>query len=576
MKLFLIISLFLNVTSVNDIPEYSGSIIDLSTFNIATLYKDSTKQFLADKQNAIGIYDIVSKEKGLWYVTLDFEITEATINNGDIWLEFRTNINAATLYLNGKLFFRNGIIENLSQAKTEGENLVRKRIPKEYLVDGDNKIEIEFTNYKNKTGAIFRDLSIGSLEAFQKHTAVMTTAPILLLGMFIFFLLINLVLYFSLDRKEVFLFLTILFLINSLLVGYEVLYWNGFVPASSFIHSYTLRSVLEYGTYFILLFILYFEYKYEKKILLLSILAFITVYIFAALTGINIVIALSLLPFSISLLTSLKGEKNRNIITSSLFVLFFLNYLDDRNVIEDYDFVHSNFIITSIVYKLDSLGVVIFALVMIFISAKGILSKTKSLNEAKLKLERLEYQFLQKRILPHFIINSLMSLQQLISKEPEIANKMIEALSEEFHLLSMMSKKKLVSINQEIEICKVHLRIMSIQQKTNYKMEVNGINGNEMIPPIVIHTLVENGITHGYSGNQNANFKLSKQETSSSILYHLFNDSNINTTNLAHTSGTGLKYVEARLEECYPGKWKLYSNKIKNGWESIIEIKHDL
>ncbi|MDC1161898.1 histidine kinase, partial [Tenacibaculum sp.] len=441
MKLLLILNFFLNVTSVNDIPEYSGSVIDLSTYNISTLRKGSKKEFVADKLNAKDIDDIVKEEKGIWYLTLDFKITEKALNDRDIWLQFRTNINAATLYLNGKLLFRNGIVENLSQAKIGGKNIVRNRIPKEYLVNGNNKIEIEFTNYKNKTGTIFRDLSIGSFEAFQKSTAVMTTAPILLFGIFIFFLLINLVLYFSLDRKEIFLFLTILFLINSLLVGYEVLYWNGFVPASSFIHSYTLRSVLEYGTYFILLFILYFEYKYEKKILLLSILAFIAVYICASLRSINIAVALSLLPFSISLFVPLKRGENRNIIALSLFILFLLNYLDDRNVIEDYDFVNSNFIITSIAYKLDSLGVVIFALVMIFISAKGILSKTKSLNEAKLKLERLEYQFLQKRILPHFIINSLMSLQQLISKEPETANKMIEALSEEFHLLSIMSKK---------------------------------------------------------------------------------------------------------------------------------------
>jgi len=576
LKLLLIISFLLNVTSFNDIPEYSGSVIDLSTYNVSTLYKGSTKQFLADKQNAIDIYNIVSKEKGLWYVTLDFIITKKTLNDRDIWLQFRTNINAANLYLNDKLLFRNGIVENFSQAKIGGKNLITERVPKEYLVNGNNKIEIEFTNYKNQTDAIIRDLSIGNLVAFENHKSEMTTAPILFFGIFIFFLLINLVLYFSLNRKKIFLLLGLLFLVNSLLVGYEVLYWNGLVPSASFIHSYTLRSGLEYLSYFILLFILHFEYNYKKKTLFLSILAFVMVFAFAVSAKTNIAVTISLLPFTMSLLASLKRVKNSTIITISLFVLFLLNYLDDSNIIESYDFVYSNFIITSLVYKLDSLGMVIFALVMIFISAKGILSKTKSLNEAKLKLERLEYQILQKHILPHFVINSLMSLQQLILKEPETASEMIDALSEEFHLLSEMSKKKFIPINQEIKICKAHLRIMSIQQKANYKMEVNGIIGNEIIPPLVIHTFVENGITHGYSGNQNANFELSKLETSISVQYRLFNDCKLKTKLNAITSGTGLKYVEARLEECYPGKWKLHSNKIKNGWESIIEIKHKL
>lgn len=79
MKLLLIISFFLSTQTVNNIPEYSGNVIDLSTFDIATLYKGNTKQFLADKLNAKGIYEHVSKEEGLWYVTLDFKVTEETI-----------------------------------------------------------------------------------------------------------------------------------------------------------------------------------------------------------------------------------------------------------------------------------------------------------------------------------------------------------------------------------------------------------------------------------------------------------------------------------------------------------------
>ncbi|MFD2567314.1 histidine kinase [Pseudotenacibaculum haliotis] len=576
MKLFLFISLLFNLQSVNNIPEYSGKTIDLSTLNIATLSKGSTKDFIEDQLNAEGVYKIVSKEKGLWYLTLSFNIRQQRINNEDIWLQFRTNINAANFYLNNKLLFNNGEVNGFSKTNVDGKSLVRKRIPKEYLVDGLNKIEIEFTNYKKQTGAIFRDISIGHLESFQKDTLIMTTAPILFFGVFAFFLLINFVLYFSLNRKKVFLLLALLFFVNSLLVAYEVLYWNGFASSSSFVFSYPFRSGLEHLSYFILSIILFFEYEYEKKIVSLSILTFFLAYILAFLTDINIAITLSIFPLALSLFALFKRKKNAIKITIALFTLFILNYLDDQNTIEGYDFVHSNFIVTSLVYKLDNLGMIIFALVMIFISAKGILSKTKSLNEANLKLERLEYQFLKKLILPHFMVNTLMSLQQLVSKEPETASKMIEALSEEFHLLSKMSQKKFIPISQEIEMCETHLKIMSIQQKANYKMEVHGILGNEMIPPTIFHTLVENGITHGYSGDQNARFVLGKKETVNSIIYRLFNNSNIKISNLSHASGTGQKYVETRLEECYPGKWRLHSNRVDNGWESIIEIKHNL
>jgi LytS/YehU family sensor histidine kinase len=165
-----------------------------------------------------------------------------------------------------------------------------------------------------------------------------------------------------------------------------------------------------------------------------------------------------------------------------------------------------------------------------------------------------------------------MSLQQLVTTDTDNASKMIEALSEEFHLLTTMTKKKLVPITDEINMCKTHLQIMSIQQRANYQLNVDGIIGDETIPPAVIHTLVENGITHGYSGNENALFELTKSTTATGITYRLFNDSKKKTVNKKSSTGSGLKYIEARLEECYPNRWTLSSNAAENGWEAIIQI----
>ncbi|KAB1159381.1 histidine kinase [Tenacibaculum aiptasiae] len=573
MRILFIITYFINITTINDIPNYTGSVIDLSTLEIATLYEGSDKKFIENQLSAKEISSITSSKKGLWYLFYNFKVSDNIINKGDIWLEFRTNINAANLYVNNKLILKNGIIEYNKPALLGGKNLVRRKISKENLISGINTIEIEFTNYKSQSNVIIRDLTLGSLTEFQKHTAIMTTAPTLFLGIFIFVFIINLVLYFSLERKKTFLLLSLLFLVNSFIMINEVMYWNGFVSSTYFISSYTLRSVLEYLSYGVLLIILLYQYNFSKKVIIMSILVFIFSYWLTTLVNINTAIILSVFPLIVSLVAIQKRKKNSSFITLSLVLLFILNYLDDQNSLESLPFVNSNYFITSLIYKLDSIGILVFALVMIFISAKSILHKTKSLSESKLKIEHLEYQFLQKLILPHFMINSLMSLQHLIYKKPKAASNMIEALSEEFHLLSIMNKKKLVPIAQEIDICKVHLKIMSIQQNAEYTMSTKGIIGTETIPPTIIHTLIENGITHGYTGNQNAYFELSKQERKNSTIYRLFNNSNMNT-NFIRTSGTGLKYIESRLEECYPDKWQLLSKKVDNGWESIIKIKH--
>jgi hypothetical protein len=37
--------------------------------------------------------------------------------------------------------------------------------------------------------------------------------------------------------------------------------------------------------------------------------------------------------------------------------------------------------------------------------------------------------------------------------------------------------------------------------------------------------------------------------------------------------GTGLRYVKARLEESFAGRWSVESNEVEDGWRTIVEIR---
>ena len=552
---------------------YDGTEINLVNFKISKLYKGTNKTIVNYNLNGSAVYSIVSEERNIWQLEIPFSLSDKIKDEQDIWLHFRSSISATQIYINNKLLLTNGVVGNSTGTETSGKNLVRKRIPRGYLNNGDNFIELVFSNYNNQDAAVLRDVSIGTLKGFQAHSFVMSMAPILFSGIFIFAILINIALYFSFNKQKVFLALGVLFLTNFFLVIHDALYWNGLVTSSSFLNSNSLRRGLAIFIYFMLLIVLYYEYNLKRKQLFISILIFIAVALLSNFTPFSTVLILSILPFVFSLYSSTKKNKNSYLITASLFLVFLLNFIDAYDLVENFDFVYSNQFVTSLIFKLSNFGIVIFAIVMIYTSAKGILQKTKDLNETKIKLALLEYQFLQKHIQPHFLMNSLMSLQHLISTNTENAKIMIEALSEEFHLLTIMSKQKLVLMSEEIEMCKAHLQIMSIQQKANYEMVTHGFNGNELIPPAVIHTLVENGVTHGYSGNQDAIFELSKVELDGVVIYTLFNDSNFINQIEKQTTGTGLKYVEARLDACYQNKWEMHSRRVERGWEVIIEIQ---
>ena len=69
---------------------------------------------------------------------LTFSI-EPTIDEGqDIWMQFRSNIAATEVYVNEQLLFENGKVGHASQSEVTGKNLVRKRIPKSHLLEGNN------------------------------------------------------------------------------------------------------------------------------------------------------------------------------------------------------------------------------------------------------------------------------------------------------------------------------------------------------------------------------------------------------------------------------------------------------
>src|SRR5262249_28099544 len=41
---------------------------------------------------------------------------------------------------------------------------------------------------------------------------------------------------------------------------------------------------------------------------------------------------------------------------------------------------------------------------------------------------------------------------------------------------------------------------------------------------------------------------------------------------VAAKEGTGLRYVKARLEESFTGRWTLTGGAVAEGWETVIEI----
>jgi two-component system, sensor histidine kinase LadS len=176
-------------------------------------------------------------------------------------------------------------------------------------------------------------------------------------------------------------------------------------------------------------------------------------------------------------------------------------------------------------------------------------------QEEQLRSIRLELELLKANIHPHFMLNSINAATMWIGEDPATAEKLLHALSRELKQLLKIVGEKTIPISEEIRICRMHLELMSLRHDKSFTLKVESIKTDEKIPPMVFHTLVENGLTHGFAHKDVGEFILSRNEDKDKVYFTLYNDGATGNKN-SESNGLGLKYVRARLEEAYgDGDW---------------------
>lgn len=218
-------------------------------------------------------------------------------------------------------------------------------------------------------------------------------------------------------------------------------------------------------------------------------------------------------------------------------------------------------------------GFIIIVLSMLYIMTLR-QRKERAEYEASLVLsERLKNELLKKNIKPHFIMNTLTSLIDWVEESPKQGVEFIHALAGEFEILNKMADEKLVPVEQEIQLCKNHLKVMGFRKEINYIWQEENIDPEATIPPAIIHTAVENGVTHSIPDAEGKiTFYLEYEEHTKHKQYTLFTFANNRKSERGQGGGTGLRYIQSRLQESYPNRWELNSQAHPKGWETSIKI----
>lgn len=208
-------------------------------------------------------------------------------------------------------------------------------------------------------------------------------------------------------------------------------------------------------------------------------------------------------------------------------------------------------------------------IIVLFATQVRLLSvERRAREEAALQTVRLRHELLKKQIQPHFLMNTLTTLSEWIELEPKTGVAMIDALSRELRLLYDISDKTLISLADELELCRQHLKVMSLRADAVFSLQIEGGMPDIQCPPAVLLTLIENAFTHN-EYRDSAEFEV-KATLSGKDITILCRAPTQATSRMSSQNGTGLAYIRARLKEAFGDEWSLESAPTHKFWETVI------
>ncbi len=120
-----------------------------------------------------------------------------------------------------------------------------------------------------------------------------------------------------------------------------------------------------------------------------------------------------------------------------------------------------------------------------------------------LKLEasvrEIELNNLKSQLNPHFIFNALNSIRALVDENPGKSKEAINQLANILRSSLSTGKRGLTKFEDELKTVKDYLGLESIrfEERLQTHFEIDPESRDFLVPPLMIQTLVENGIKHG-------------------------------------------------------------------------------
>jgi len=483
---------------------------------------------------------------------------------------------ASELYWDGRLISQNGKVGNSKTKEIPGVSSRMTVVSANLTNPGRHVLALRMSNYHTYSGLIEGPLQIGYLSELLKNLHGNETVLLLCAGIFLISALFHFAVMFGRATGPSYALFGLLCLSSAayLLIDITTHYFP-----FSLRHYYTIALVNDIPWFcmmtFLPVFFLYeFSVPYRKsltgiigaialfcivppRLIMFDVLPASWLSFFVVLNQ-YLMYTVTLIAAVTSFINSLIKKQNSLLALAGCVVLFFGIYLSSH-------------------FQVQYAWAVAFCILIVMLTislSRRMALQNRQRQENELRSARLELDLLKKHIQPHFLLNSLNSIIAWLEEDPQIAAKLVHALAGELRAILDFSSEKLISVNDEIRLCKLHLQVMGFRRDAQYELDADAAPDEEKLPPLIFHTLLENALTHSNTTPGNTVFSIKRFETAYAIEYHVSNIFETNATvTIIPKEGTGIKYVKTRLQEAFPNAWEMSYGPIENKWEVKITVK---
>jgi sensor histidine kinase YesM len=147
-----------------------------------------------------------------------------------------------------------------------------------------------------------------------------------------------------------------------------------------------------------------------------------------------------------------------------------------------------------------ALAIILFTLVyeILFLNKERELD-SKIVRQLDRERSRAELEALNNELDPHFIFNSLNTLNHLILNNPQQAYLFNNKLAQVYKYFLINKNNELISLSDELEFIDSYFFLLQMRHDDKLNLQTEFNENNErlvMIPPLALQTLIENAIKH--------------------------------------------------------------------------------